>query len=129
MIDTNVLISAVIFDSEQLLKVIEKAAEEHTLVLCSYVINELNLVIERKFPKQKSAISRFLSKLSFELVYSPDEIEGEKLFDIRDEKDYIILHTAILEDVDVLVTGDKDFAAVEIERPAIMTPSEFMAKC
>lgn len=128
MVDTNILISTLVFRSEHLTKVIEKAADKYTLVLCSYVIDELNNVMERKFPKHKSTINRFLSKLSFELVYSPKEIEGERLFDIRDENDYIILHTAIIEDVDVLITGDKDFAAVDIDRPEILTPTEFLSK-
>lgn len=52
----------------------------------------------------------------------------EKLFEIRDDNDYIILHTAIIEDIDILITGDKDFAAVDIERPEILTPSEYLAK-
>ena len=128
MVDTNVLISALVFRSEHMTKVVEKAAEEYTLVLCSYVIDEVNTVIERKFPKHKRTINKFLSKLSFELVYSPKEIEGDRLFDIRDENDYIILHTAIIEDIDVLITGDKDFAAVNIDRPEILTPSEFLSK-
>lgn len=128
MVDTNVLISALVFRSEHLTKLIEKAAENYTLVVCSYIIDEINTVIERKFPKHKSTINKFLSKLSFELVYSPKEIEGERLFDIRDENDYIILHTAIIENVDVLITGDKDFAAVEIDYPEILTPTEFLSK-
>lgn len=128
MVDTNILISVLVFRSEHLTKVIEKAAEQFTLVLCSYVIDEIYTVIERKFPNHKSTMDRFLSKLSFELVYSPKEIEGEKLFDIRDENDYIILHTAIIEEVDILITGDKDFATVDIDRPEILTPTEFLSK-
>lgn len=77
MVDTNVLISALVFRSEHLTKVIEKAAEEYTLVICSYVIDEVNTVIERKFPKHKNAINRFLSKLSFELVYSPKRLRAK----------------------------------------------------
>jgi predicted nucleic acid-binding protein len=38
------------------------------------------------------------------------------LFEIRDMMDYPVLYTAIIEDVDVLVTGDKDFADVEVEK-------------
>jgi predicted nucleic acid-binding protein len=47
---------------------------------------------------------------------------------MRDIYDYPILATAILEDIDVLITGDKDFAAVDIERPEILTPTEFLSK-
>ena len=57
--------------------------------------------------------------------YTPKEIE-DGLFDIRDVKDYPVLYTAIIEDVDILVTGDKDFADIDIEKPEIMTPAEFM---
>ncbi|NLX01893.1 MAG: putative toxin-antitoxin system toxin component, PIN family [Syntrophomonadaceae bacterium] len=128
MLDTNVLISALVFRGEHLTRVIEKVVEQDTLVLCSYVIDEINTVVERKFPKHKSTMDKFLSRLSFELVYSPKEIEGEKLFEIRDDNDYIILHTAIIEDIDILITGDKDFAAVDIERPEILSPSEYLAK-
>ena len=39
-----------------------------------------------------------------------------------------MLYTAILEDVDVLVTGDRDFADIDIEKPEIMTPTEFIEK-
>ncbi len=96
--------------------------------MCSYVVDEIYNVVERKFPKHKGTMNRFLSKLSFDLVYSPKEIEGERLFDIRDENNYIILYTAIIEDVDVLITGDKDFVAVDIDRPEILTPTEFLSK-
>lgn len=58
---------------------------------------------------------------------SPIQVD-EKLFEIRDENDYIILHTAIIEEVDILITGDKDFKAVNIEKPEICTPSEFLEK-
>lgn len=37
-----------------------------------------------------------------------------------------MLYKAIMEDVDVLVTGDKDFSDIDVERPEIMTPAEFM---
>jgi len=47
---------------------------------------------------------------------------------MRDEYDYPILSTAILEDVDILITGDKDFAVVDIDRPEILTPSQFLRK-
>ena len=39
-----------------------------------------------------------------------------------------MLYTAIMEDVDVLVTGDKDFSDIDVERPEIMTPAEFMGQ-
>ena len=34
--------------------------------------------------------------------------------------------TAIIEDVDILVTGDKDFSDIDVEKPKIMSPTQFM---
>jgi predicted nucleic acid-binding protein len=33
-----------------------------------------------------------------------------------------------MEDVDLFVTGDSDFNNVEIEKPAIITPAEFLER-
>ena len=128
MIDTNILISAILFRSESLSRLIEKVAKEYTLVLSTYVVDELKEVVERKFPTKVKAIEKFLTALSYELEYSPDGFEGTLLFEIRDDKDYMVLHTAIIADVDILITGDKDFKDIEIERPEIMTPREFLEK-
>lgn len=91
MLDTNVLISAILFRSERLSQLVEKVAEEYTLVLSTYVVDELKSVVERKFPSKVKAIEKFLTVLSYELAYSPQDYEGSQLFEIRDEKDYMVL--------------------------------------
>ena len=128
MLDTNVLISAILFRSEILNQLIEKVADDYTLVLSTFVVDELKSVVERKFPEKMHAIEKFLTALSYELAYSMDSYDDIRLFEIRDDKDYMVLHTAILADVDVLITGDKDFMDVEIEHPEILTPREFLEK-
>ena len=50
------------------------------------------------------------------------------LFQIRDMKDYPVLYTAIIENIDIFITGDKDFAEVNLEMPTIMTPTAFIEK-
>jgi len=119
MIDTNILISAIVFRSESLSLLIE---------LSTYVVDELKTVVERKFLGKVKAIEKFLTVLSYELTYSPQDFEGAPLFEIRDEKNYMVLHTAIVADADILITVDKDFTDVEIERPEILTPKEFLEK-
>jgi predicted nucleic acid-binding protein len=42
--------------------------------------------------------------------------------------DLPILATAIIEDVDILLTGDKDFEGLGLDRPEIVTPSQFLEK-
>jgi predicted nucleic acid-binding protein len=50
MIDTNVLLSALIFNSTKLAELLEHIIGTRSLVLCSYVIEESKIVIGRKTP-------------------------------------------------------------------------------
>lgn len=127
MLDTNILVSAFIFKSKTINGLINKLSNEHEIVIASYCIEELEELIKTKFNVNEKALDRFLLTFPYDLVYSPNDVE-EKLFEIRDEDDYIILHTAILENVDLFITGDKDFKDVNIEKPEIMTVSEFLEK-
>lgn len=124
MIDTNVLLSALVFKSTKLAQLIEYITENHTLVLCSYVIEEAYVVITRKSPKYKAALDRFFLNLSFEMVYTPMDTTMAPV--MKDEKDIPVIVSAIASDVDVLVTGDKDFANLAIARPEVLTPSELL---
>lgn len=125
MLDTNVLLSALLFPGVRMNRMMQSVFEEHRLVLSSFVVEELTYVIKRKFPGKLQAVDHLLASMSFELVYTPQEIKPG-LFEIRDVKDYPVLYTAIREDVDVLITGDKDFSDVNVERPEILTPAQFL---
>jgi putative PIN family toxin of toxin-antitoxin system len=127
MLDTNVIISALLFPSAKMNAMMQCVLMKHRLVLSSYVVDELKRVVRRKFPQKEAVIDKLLTMLSFEYAYTPEKVE-DGLFYIRDIKDYPVLYTAILEDVDVLVTGDRDFADIDIEKPEIMTPAEFIEK-
>jgi len=125
MLDTNILISAFIFKSKKLNELIYKLSKEHEIIICSYTIEELKELMKSKFNIDMKYLDEFLMDFPFNLVYSPNSVE-KKLFKIRDENDYIILHTAIMENVDIFITGDKDFNDVDIEKPEIMSPTEFL---
>ena len=127
MLDTNVLISALLFPGSKINAMMNCIFTQHQLVLSSYVVDELKRVVKRKFPQKENAINKLLMLMSFDYVYTPNDIEGG-LFELCDEKDYPVLYTAIIEDVDVLITGDKDFSDIDIERPEIMTPTDFIEK-
>jgi putative PIN family toxin of toxin-antitoxin system len=127
MLDTNVLISLLLFPNPRMNAMMERIFTEHELVLSSFVVSELKDVVQRKFPAKMKAVDKFLLRMSYDLVYTPEEMD-ETLFSIRDVKDYPVLYTAIIEDLDVLITGDKDFDDVEIEKLEILTPADFMAK-
>ncbi len=127
MLDTNVLISMLFFPSAQFKRTLDYITRNHKLILSSFVIDELFAVTARKFPTKKYAIDSFLSNLSYELVYTPCHMQGN-LFEIRDKNDYPVLYTAIVENIDIFITGDKDFLDIDIEMPEIMTPADFIEK-
>ena len=124
MIDTNVLISMIFFPSQQMNELKSKLCNEHSIVLCSHIVDELQTVTERKFPARIKEMDGFFESLPYELVYTPKILD--KFPQVRDKKDTPILAAAITTDVDVLITGDGDFSEIEIERPEILTPSEFV---
>lgn len=127
MLDTNVLISMLLFPSNRLNQMISTIWNNHQLVLSSYVVDELKAVTARKFPLKISVIDQLLAQMNFELIYTPSVMEIG-LFEIRDMKDYPVLYTAIIDGIDILITGDKDFSDIEIDKPEILTPNEFVEK-
>lgn len=124
MVDTNVLISLLVFSSKKMNQMMECIFIEHQLVLSTYIVEELKDVVRRKFPNKVGIVDTLLAKMNYEYVYTPDILD-ETLFEIRDAKDYPVLYVAILEDVDILVTEDSDFSDVDVEKPEILTPAEF----
>jgi len=128
MLDTNILISIAIFNSEQLKNLLEHICQNYQLVISSTIIDEIDDVIERKFPEKQEDMEKFLYKIPYEYEYVPDTVINEHLIEIRDPKDVPILYSAIVTDVDIFISGDKDFEKLEIERPEILRPSEFLAK-
>ena len=128
MVDTNVLISAAVLSSQYLLSVLDELAENHTVVLSTYVIDELKRVTQEKFPSKNEVVERFLIELPYELVYTPEKIDPTHYPNIRDEKDLPVLVSAIRDDVDVLLSGDKDFAPLDMERPEVLTAKAFLDK-
>ena len=126
MLDTNIFISMIFFPSVQTGELARKLTEGHQIVVCDYVIEELRLVTERKFPAKSKFLDRFFMELPFELVYTPKELDLNEFPEMRDVKYAPILATALMESIDVFLTGDKDFLVLDVEMPEILTMKEFL---
>ena len=127
-IDTNVYVSILVFESKSLGDMLVDICENHTLVLSSYVIDELSRVIKAKFPGKLAVMDAILFNMPYEMEYTPNKLPVHNLFQIRDPKDEKVLYSAITADADILITGDKDFRDLHLDRPEILTPSEFMER-
>ncbi len=128
MLDTNIFISMIFFPSAQTRELAKRLADSYQIVVCDYVIEELRLVVDRKFPAKRMFLDRFFLELPFELVYTPKTLDLSEFPLMRDTKDSPILATAIMEGVDIFVTGDKDFLVLEVEMPEIVTITEFLER-
>lgn len=128
MLDTNIIISIAIFNSEKLKRLLEHICQNYELVISSTIIEEIEEVIERKFPNQKESMEKFLYNIPYEYEYVPPIITNERNIEVRDLKDIPILNSAIATDVDIFISGDKDFEELEIEKPEILKPIEFLNK-
>ncbi len=62
------------------------------------------------------------AEMSYELIPAVDH--AEKL--IRDAKDQPILNAAIVANVDITLTGDKDFLSPDMEHPKCMTVAQLL---
>jgi len=101
------------------------AASNHQLVLTDYNIVELHSVTKSKFPEMLPNIDALLAKLSFELVSAP--LVAQKL--INDPKDAPILNAAIVNEVDIIISGDKHFLQLDITHPKVLTVARFLEEC
>lgn len=118
--DTNILISAFVFPGGTPDRALKLAGDKHTLILCRYIISEMEDVVKRKWPDVLEKFDKFFEDLPFTLV---EDQTGNGT--MSDPKDLPILNTAIAADVDVIISGDRHFHELDIEKPKILTAKEF----
>ena len=122
LVDTNVLFSALLFPKSKPAQALLYIADNHEMVLCDRNIIEIREILKRKAPQFLPDAEVLLAEMSYELIPAIDH--AEKL--IRDAKDQPILNAAIVSDVDIILTGDKDFLSLDMEHPKCMTVSQFL---
>ena len=122
LIDTNILFSAVLFPNSKPAHALLHVTNEHELILCDRNIAEIRDILRRKAPRYLPDAEVLLAEMAYELI--PAVEHAEKL--IRDAKDQPILNAAIVHHVDIILTGDKDFLSLKMERPKCMTVAQFL---
>ena len=122
MLDTNVLISAFVFGGKvrNALKILFEADCE--IYISEYVDAEFKRILQVKWSNRADKIYALYRSMDFIFCSSTSETFGY----LRAEKDIPVLSDAIYHDVDILLTGDKDFLEADIETPQIISPSELL---
>lgn len=127
VIDTNVIISALIFESSSSMNAFALAKSRGTILVSNDVLSELTNVLSRsKFDRYITSEIRedFLASLMLEA-----EIVRitEKITACRDPKDNKFLELAISGYADYLLTGDQDLLVLHPFRTLqIITVSNFL---
>ena len=123
LVDTNVLISALLFPNSTPARALALVLDEHRLVLSRWVIDELHEVVERKWPERGPALEGFFLELDYDLAEP-----GDPSVPISDPMDQPILDAAIAAAAaaDVIVSGDKHFLKLELDQPQILTARGFL---
>lgn len=121
LVDTNVVISALLFPGSTPAQALTLVLDEHRLVLTDWIVDELHEVVGRKRPDLLPALEAFLVGIDYELA-SP----GGPSVPISDPDDQPILDAAVAAAVDVIVTGDKHFLSLVLDHPRILTARGFL---
>lgn len=128
LIDSNILISAALNAKSTPYQAFLKAVTyPNKAVICEQNIEELKRIFHYKFPEKIDLLEQFLTLalLVIDVIPTPNNtVKIEEL--IRDSADRPIIRAAVMADVDIIITGDKDFLESGIHDPKIMTASEFV---
>lgn len=124
LVDSNVIISALLWPNSNPAIALVLVIQEHELYLCDQILNEINDVVKRKAPHLLSALRSFIEDLDY--INVPESALSSVL--ISDIKDQPILNSAIAANVDLIITGDRHFLELEIDKPDIVSPSNFLQR-
>lgn len=105
LFDTNVLISA-FMTGGTCYDVIDDSIEEHEPYYTDFVLDEFRRVFKNNFKYPDSVIGKFTSFISRRFTKGDTSDTPEKVS--RDESDNQLLADALLNKIDVIITGDKD---------------------
>ena len=125
VIDTNVLVSAVLSPGGASDRLVVRVNDRHIIVLCEAILDELQNTLINKF-RYSFALASDLT----EGLRKVSEIVEPATFDrqiCRDPDDDAILGTAVAGNADCIVTGDNDLLVLErFQDVSIIAPSDFV---
>ncbi|MDR3329693.1 MAG: putative toxin-antitoxin system toxin component, PIN family [Mycoplasmataceae bacterium] len=128
MFDTNILISNFFLDAPYVESVVNKIVQcDCEVFIDNYCLEEFGRVLGKKFFKTIGSTKKWT--LAYENIldfrFKPIFSRGIELkYKTRDAKDDRILNSAILNEMDVLLTGDSDFYGCQNEKLKVMTPRQ-----
>ena len=128
VLDTNVVVSGMLFPASTPGRALLKAQTRHVLASDSIMLELLEVMNRARFDRyveseiRKQLVAAYVS--ACEMVQTTSSIRA-----CRDQRDDKFLELAVDGEGDVIVTGDMDLLALNPFRGiAILTPSEFLER-
>lgn len=127
VIDTNVLVSALIDDGKPRRLVVE-LLDKHTVILSKQMLAELADVLSReKFTVTSSQVDRFVSSLVRMSKIVPDNSRFKVV--LEDSDDDKVLNAAYAGKAEFIVTGDRHLLVLEkFKRTKIINVNQMLRK-
>ncbi|MCW4007876.1 MAG: putative toxin-antitoxin system toxin component, PIN family [Candidatus Bathyarchaeota archaeon] len=127
MLDTNVLVSAIISDGKPRELLRRGISKQFSIVTSELILKELGLVLRRpKFKTAEDEVNRIIIALmqTAEIVNVTSKLKVVE----EDPKDNIVIETAYDGDAEIIVTGDRHLLALkEFKGIKITTVEQMLA--
>ena len=105
LFDTNVIISGFVSQGYSF-DVIKDTANKHEVYCTEYLLKETQKSLSTKFPLSRETINSIISTVKKQFIGGKTANTVEKIS--RDPKDDQILADAVINNIDIIITGDKD---------------------
>ena len=113
-IDSNILISAIVFDRNELDIIRRMLRKGHQLVISNHIHEEIFRVMLEKFPEHAALVDEFIRLGAMEIVPSNKYLEMIDQFGMmRDKYDRHVLAAAVAAKCELMIAGDKDLLVLE----------------
>jgi putative PIN family toxin of toxin-antitoxin system len=132
VVDTNVLVRALIRPQGSVGRVLEKLTDRNfTLLYSMPLLDELVDVLGRPHLRTKYHLSDEIVKdaLRAILLFGEEVVPGRRIQACRDAKDDMVLEAAVNGGADVIVSTDDDLIVLSpFEGIPVLAPGEFLAR-
>ncbi len=127
LLDTNVYVSAILFNGKPR-QILQELVDEK---IKAYISNEILKELEDTFSKPKFSLTNDFIQIVLTEIREITKLVSitplNNYLDLRDRDDYHILEAAYSAKVDYLITGDKDLLSLEkILDFMIVSPDEYL---
>lgn len=130
LIDSNIWFSALYKKGLPHIAILLCLEKGHEIVICEQVLEEIFLVLKRKYPKGISLAQQLFAQINPTILKNPSLKETKRFSKLATSEDLPLLVSAIKYHCHYFVTGNiKDFAIKKIKkqyRLSVVTPKQFI---